>query len=154
MRGCLMPVLLSLALAAPAVASAAALDAGSLAGKTCQGTFNTGRKQEVSKGAIELRFASAGGGLTAQLSRAVGEAAYARAAYALSRGQPLDASGYEQLGPVSDLSVAAGKVRFTDPHGARVVLTASGRGFYGQSDPRGGSDPQMKRVAVVSMICR
>jgi hypothetical protein len=137
------------------LANVTGFDARLLAGKTCQGAFDTGRKQEASQGALELRFAAAGNRLTGQVSRLVGREAYGRASYAVTQRQPVDTAGYEQLGPMRDLSVAQGTIRYIDRLGAKVVLDYSKDGtLYGHSDPRGGSDPRMTRVAVVQMFCR
>jgi YD repeat-containing protein len=136
------------------LANVTGFDARLLAGKICQGVWDTGRKQQVSRGALTLRFGVEGSRLTAQTSCFVGQEVHGRAAYAVTRQQPLDTSGYEPLGAVRSLSAARGVVRYTDPLGARVQLSYSEGGkLSGHSDPRGGSDPRMTRVAVVQMFC-
>ena len=140
--------------AAEPLANVGGFDAGLLAGKTCQGTLNSGRRHAWSESAVELRFAVEANQLTAQLSRLVGQAAYDRAAYAMTRHQALDASGYEHLGPVRDLAIAAGTVRYTDPLGARVTLTYRPGTLSGQSDPRGGADRRLTRVQLINLMCR
>ena len=63
--------LLPVVLAASSAAAQPLADA--LAGKTCQGTFNSGREREASAGALQLQFAMSGGRLTAQFRQAVGQ---------------------------------------------------------------------------------
>jgi hypothetical protein len=152
--GAALPVLL---VAAAASAQPQPLERA-LDGKACQGTFNSGFNREGSEGALQLRFAMSGGRLTAQFQRLVTSNAYNRAAYSLTRtgrkGQPIDTSGYEALGEVHDLSVAGDKLTFVDPVGARVELTYKDGDLSGESDPRGGSDPRMTRIAFVNLRCR
>jgi hypothetical protein len=139
------------------LANVTGFDARLLAGKTCQGAWDTGRKREASEGALELRFAVEGNRLTAQFSRLVGRAAFGPASYAVTRGQAIDTAAYEHLGPVRDLTVTRGVIRYTDPLGAKAMLsyseTGNGGKLYGHSDPRGGRDARMTRIAVVQMIC-
>ena len=154
--GTASPVLL-LALVAAAAASAQPLPQA-LDGKTCQGTFNSGKKALASSGALQLHFAVAGGQLTAQMWRSVGSDAFDRAAYALTWAQrnapPLDISGYEALGPVRDLSVAGDTIGYVDPLGARVQLQLKRGDLSGTSDPRGGADRRMTRLQFVNLRCR
>jgi hypothetical protein len=154
--GAALPVLL-VAMAASAQPQPQPLERV-LDGKTCQGAFNTGAEREGSEGALQLRFAMSGGRLTAQFQRLVTSQAYARAAFALTRtgrkGPPVDTSGYEALGEVHDLTVSGDKITFVDPIGARVELTYKDGDLSGESDPRGGSDPRMTRIAFVNMRCR
>ncbi len=124
-----------------------------LSGKTCQGTFNTGRRRVASEGALQLRFTLVGGQLTAQVSRLVTKHGYNQADYALMRRRMIDASGYEPLGDVRDLAVTGDKISYTDPLGARVELTYRDGDLAGVSDPRGGSDPRMTRIAFVRLHC-
>src|SRR5271154_4261205 len=82
------------------------LDPALLAGRTCQGIFNTGKPHAASMGALQLRFALNGDVLSAHLWRLIGQVAYDQAVWALSQsGQTIDASWYDDLGEVRDLSV-------------------------------------------------
>ena len=131
------------------------LDPAPLAGKTCQGAFNTGKKQNASLGALQLRFAVNGDVLSAHLWRLLGQAAYDQAAYAMTRpGQGIDVQWFDDLGEVRELSVVGREVRYVDSQGARVDLTYDQGRLSGQSDPRGQSIPGMTRLAFVRMICR
>ncbi len=162
MRGPLTAIVLLVALATANTTSAATslrnvagFDASLLAGKTCQGAFNSGKKHETSVGALQLRFAVNGDVLGAHLWRLVGQAAYDQAAYALARSaQGIDLTRFEDLGEVRDLSIAGNQVRYVDPQGARVQLTYDRGRLNGQSDPRGQSIPGMTRLAFIRMICR
>jgi hypothetical protein len=125
-----------------------------LAGKTCQGPFNTGRRRQGSQGAVQVSFAVNGDVLTAHLWRRLGKAAYDKAAYAITQtGQSVDATGFDDLGEVRGLSVTRKRVRYVDSTGAKVRLTYDGGRLQGQSDPRGGSDWRTTRVANVMMVC-
>jgi len=126
-----------------------------LAGKTCQGWFNSGRRRQGSQGAVQLNFTVNGDVLAAHLWRRLGKAAYDQAAYAITQpGQGVDATGLEDLGEVRGLRVTGNSVRYRDSTGARVRLTYDQGRLSGQSDPRGGSDWRMTRVASVMMVCR
>jgi hypothetical protein len=126
-----------------------------LAGKTCQGYFNTGKQRLASVGAVQLSFAVKGDVLSAHLWRLLGQVAYDQAEYALTQpGQRMDASWYDDLGEVRDLSVAGKQVRYVDSQGARVQLTYNQGWLRGQSDPRGQSIAGMTEVAFVTMVCR
>ena len=52
------------------------------------------------------------------------------------------------------MTVTGNTIRYVDPTGGRVQLTYDSGRFLGQSDPRGGTDYRMTRVAVVRMVCR
>jgi hypothetical protein len=126
-----------------------------LAGKTCQGVFNSGRRREGSQGALQLRFAVNGDVLTAYFWRRLGKPAYEQAAYAITQpGQGGDPTSLDFLGEVGGLTVTGSTIRYVDPTGGRVQLTYDSRRLLGQSDPRGGTDYRMTRVAVVKMGCR
>lgn len=140
--------------AAMPLANVSGFDAGLLAGSTCQGTFSSGRRHTWSQGAVELRFTVDGDRLAAQFSRLEGHAAFDGVAYAMTQHQAVDASRYEQLGPVRDLAITAGTIRYTDPLGARVTLTYRPGTLSGQSDPRGGADRRLTRVQFVNLLCR
>jgi YD repeat-containing protein len=147
-------VMANSASAATTLANVTGFDARLLAGKTCQGAFNTGKKQETSVGALQLRFAISGNALSAHLWRLIGQIAYDQAAYAITQpGQTIDAHWYDDLGEVSGLSVTGNVVRYVDRQGARVQLTYDRGRLSGQSDPRGLSIPGMTRLAFVRMIC-
>src|SRR5438093_13752850 len=76
-----------------------------LAGKSCQGVFNTGRRREGSLGALQLRFAVDGDFLAAHLWRRLGKSAYDRAAYAITQlGQGVDATRFDDLGAVRGMT--------------------------------------------------
>jgi YD repeat-containing protein len=133
------------------------LDPSLLAGKTCVGAFNSGRRREGSQGALQLRFAVSGDVLTAYFWRRLGKRVYDRAAYATSQpGPPIDATRLrlDYLGEVSGLTVSGGAVRYVDPTGGRVQLTYDNGRLSGQSDPRGGTEWRMTRVSYVTMVCR
>jgi len=130
-------------------------DAALLAGKICQGAFNTGKSRQASVGALQLAFAIRGDVLGAHLWRLIGQAAYDQAAYALTQpGQRIDARAFDDLGEVRGLSVTGNQVQYVDSQGARVQLTYDQGWLRGQSDPRGQSIPGMTRLAFVRMICR
>ncbi len=139
----------------PLLRNLTGFDPGLLAGKTCQGVFNTGRRREGSQGALQIRFAVAGDFLTAHLWRRLGKPAYDRAAYAITQpGQILDATGLDDLGEVRGMTVTGNTIRYVDPTGGRVELTYDSGGLLGWSDPRGGTDWRMTRVANLRMVCR
>jgi YD repeat-containing protein len=141
--------------AQPVLRNVTGFDASLLAGKTCQGVFNSGRRREGSQGALQLRFAINGNVFTAHFWRQLGQAAYARAAYAITQpGQSGDLTGLDYWGEVSGLTVSGKTIRYVDPTGGRVQLTYDSGRLLGQSDPRGGTDYRMTRVAVVRMVCR
>jgi YD repeat-containing protein len=162
MRGLLILSVLLVGLATANTASAATplrnvtgFDPTLLAGKTCQGAFNTGKTHEASLGALQLRFAVKGDVLSAHLWRLLGQTAYDQAAYALTQpAQGIGVSWFDDLGEVRGLSVAGKAVRYVDSQGARVQLTYDQGRLRGQSDPRGQSIPGMTRLAFVTMICR
>jgi hypothetical protein len=139
---------------AQALANAGGSAAKGIAGKTCQGVFDSGRRHEWSDGAVEIVFAVEGDQLTAQYSQLLGSEAHDPAEYAMVNNQPVDASGYQHLGPVRDLTARGSNVRFTDPTGARFALKYRAGALNGQRDPRGGSDPRMTAVNFVRMRCR
>ena len=141
----------------PGLRNVTGLDPALLAGKTCQGVFNSGRRREGSQGALQLRFAVNGDVLTAHFWRRIGKSAYDREAYAITQpGQSGDATGpgLDYLGEVSGLTVTGSTVRYVDPTGGKVQLTYDQGRFLGQSDPRGGTEWRMTRVAIVKMVCR
>lgn len=140
--------------AAVQLANVSGFDAALLAGRTCQGIFSSGRKHSWSQGAVELRFAVEGDRLTAQFARLIGQAGYDREAYALTQRRAADASGYDHLGMVRDLTVMAGVVRYTDPAGGRATLTYRAGTLSGQNDPRSGTDPRLTRIQFVNLQCR
>jgi hypothetical protein len=162
MRGLSAPIVLLAGMAAATLASAdpglrnvAGLDAALPAGKTCQGVFNSGRKREGSQGALQLQFAVNGDVLTAYFWRRLGKPAYDRAAYAITQPRPGGGpSELDFLGEVGGLTVTGNTIRYVDPTGGKVQLTYDRGGLLGQSDPRGGTDYRMTRVAVVRMVCR
>jgi hypothetical protein len=82
MRSLWAPIVLLAGLAAPITASAdpvlrnvTGFDPTLLAGKICQGVFNTGRRREGSQGALQLRFGVNGDVLTAYFWRRLGKSA-------------------------------------------------------------------------------
>jgi hypothetical protein len=162
MRRLVLSIALVVGLPIANIASAATMlrnvtgfDAALLAGKTCQGYFNTGKERAASTGALQLSFAVSGDVLSAHMWRLLGQIAYDQAEYALSQpGQRIDASWYDDLGEVRDLSIAGKQVRYVDSQGAKVQLTYSQGWLRGQSDPRGQSIPGMTLVAFVTMVCR
>src|SRR5262245_63854993 len=94
--------------AQPALRNVTGLDPALLAGKTCQGAFNTGRGREGSQGALQLRFLVQGDVLTAHFWRQVSRSAYDQAAYAITQlGQRSgrQVTGLDYLGEVSGLTV-------------------------------------------------
>jgi len=139
----------------PLLRNVTGLDPALLAGKTCQGVFNSGRRREGSQGALQLRFAVNGDVLTAYFWRRLGQSAYGRAAYSITQpGQSGDATGLDYLGEVTGLTVTGSTVRYVDPTGGRVQLTYGQGRLSGRSDPRGGTEGRMTRVSNVNMICR
>src|SRR5437870_3918083 len=128
MRGLWGSILLLTGMAAAITASAdpilknvTGLDAALLAGKTCQGVFNTGRRREGSQGALQIRFAVVGDVLTAHLWRRLGKSAYDRVAYAIAQpGQILDATALDDLGEVRAMTVTGNSIRYVDPTGGKV----------------------------------
>jgi hypothetical protein len=133
------------------------LDPSLLAGKTCQGVFNSGRRREGSQGALRLQFAVNGDVLTAHFWRRLGKPPYDRVAYAITLpGQSGAAAGLglDYLGEASGLTVSGSTVRFVDPTGGRVQLTYDNGRLLGRSDPRGGTEWRMTRVSNVNMVCR
>jgi hypothetical protein len=125
-----------------------------VAGKTCQGVFDSGRRHQWSDGAAEIVFAVDGDQLTAQYSQLLGAEAHDPAEYAMVNNRPVDASGYQHLGPVRDLAARGSNIRFTDPTGARFALKYRRGALSGQRDPRDSSDPRMTRINFVRMRCR
>jgi len=71
--------------AQPALDNVSAFDPALLAGKTCQGSFDTGAGRPESGGALQLRFAVNGGMLTANVWRRFGSNAQNKAAYAITQ---------------------------------------------------------------------
>ncbi|HTV87882.1 MAG TPA: hypothetical protein VME41_02600 [Stellaceae bacterium] len=140
--------------AADMLANVSGYDASLLAGKTCQGVFESGRRHPWSNGAAELAFAIEGDRLTAQYAQSLGQQAHDFAEYAMVQDRPVDASGYERFGPVHDLTVAGHEISFVDATGARFKLTYRRHSLSGERDPRGGSDPRMTRISLVRMRCR
>lgn len=136
------------------LANASGGNAGVLAGKTCQGVFESGRRHLWSDGAAELVFAIDNDRLVARYAQLLGQDAHDPAEYAMVQNRPVDTSRYEHLGPVRDLTVDGNTIRFVDATGARFVLTYRGDALSGERDPRGGSDPRMTRVSFVRMRCR
>jgi len=141
--------------AATTLRNVSGFDPALLAGKTCQGTFSTGKRHQASLGALQLRFAVDGDVLSGHLWRLIGQIAYEQAAWALRHpGQTMDTSWYDDLGEVRDLSVAGKEVRYVDSQGAKVELSYNQGQLQGQSDPRGQAIPGMTLVADVTMVCR
>ena len=164
MRGLRAPLVALAGLAAatnvsadPALRNVTGLDPSLLVGKTCQGVFNSGRRREGSQGALQLRFAVNGDVLTAHFWRRLGKSAYDQAAYAITLpGQSGDAAGLglDYLGEVGGLTVTGSTVQYVDPTGGKVQLTYGSGRLSGRSDPRGGTEWRMTRVANVTMVCR
>jgi YD repeat-containing protein len=139
----------------PVLRNVTGVDPSLLAGKTCQGVFNSGRRREGSQGALQLRFVVQGDVLTAHFWRRLGKSAYDQTAYAITQpGQNGDAIGLDYLGEVSGLTVTGTTVRYVDPTGGRVQLTYDSGRLLGRSDPRGGTEWRMTRVSNVNMVCR
>ena len=139
----------------PVLRNVTGLDPALLAGKTCYGVFNSGRRRPGSQGALQLRFVVQGDILSAHFWRRLGKSAYDQTAYAITQpGQSGDAMGLDYLGEVSGLTVTGGTVRFVDPTGGKVQLTYDQGRLLGRSDPRGGTEWRMTRVANVNMVCR
>jgi hypothetical protein len=141
----------------PLLRNVTGLDPAVLVGKTCQGVFKAGRRREGSQGALHLQFAVNGDFLTAHFWRRLGQSAYGRAAYAITQpGQSGDAAafGLDYLGEVGSLTVTGTTIRYVDPTGGRVQLAYGGGRLSGRSDPRGGTEWRMTRVANVTMVCR
>jgi YD repeat-containing protein len=139
----------------PVLRNVIGFDPALLAGKTCQGVFNTGKRREGSQGALQVRFAVDGDVLAAHLWRRLGKSAYDRAAYAITQpGQSVDATRFDDLGEVRGITVTGSTIRYVDPTGAKVQLTYDRGRLVGQSDPRGGTDWRMTRVAIVKLVCR
>jgi hypothetical protein len=140
---------------AQALVNAKGSAAKGVAGKTCQGVFDSGRRHQWSDGAAELVFAVDGDQLTAQYAQQLGAEAHDPAEYAMVKNQPIDSTVYQHLGPVRDLIARGSKLRFTDPSGVRFALTYKHGGLSGQRDPRGSNaDPRMTRINFVRMRCR
>jgi len=146
--------------AEPMLRNVAGFDPGLLAGKICQGTFDTGRRRPPairpwSEGALQLRFAANGGVLTAHIWRRFGWHARDRAAYAISQpgATAFNTRRFEDLGEVRDLNVNGPVISYVDPQGARVALSYDRGWLRGQSNPIGGSNPNMTKVANLVMIC-
>jgi hypothetical protein len=128
------------------------LDPTLLAGKTCQGSFDTGAGRAESEGALQLRFAVNGAMLTANVWRRFGSNAQNRAAYAITQpGPPFSVSGFQNLGLVRDLTVTNNIIQYVDGPGDRVVLYYDAGWLWGQSDPRGEHNPYMTLTANVRM---
>jgi hypothetical protein len=54
---------------------------------------------------------------------------------------------------VRDLNVNGPILRHVDPQGARVALSYDQGWLRGESNPTGGSNPNMTKVANLVMIC-
>lgn len=162
MRGLWAPVVLLAGLTAamtasadPVVRNVTGFDPALLAGKTCEGVFNSGRRREGSQGALQLRFAVNGDVLSAYFWRSLGKPAYDGAAYAITQPGPSGGqTSLDFLGEVSGLTVTGNTIRYVDPTGGKVQLSYNSGRLFGQSDPRGGTDYRMTRMAVVRMVCR
>ncbi len=113
---------------------------------------------------MQLRFAANGEMLTARMWRRFGWHARDRAAYAITQpgATAFNTRRFEDLGEVRDLNVNGPVISYVDPQGARVALSYEGarvalsydRGWLrGQSNPIGGSNPNMTKVANLVMIC-
>jgi hypothetical protein len=127
--------------AGPVLRNVTGFDSTLLAGKTCQGVFNTGKERHGSQGALQLSFAVDGDVLAAHLSRGFGSSTYDKAAYAITQpGQSIDTTRFEDLGEVRGLTVTGNTVRYIDSTGGRVQLTYNHGRLLGRSDPRGGTD--------------
>lgn len=148
------------AAAEPMLRNVAGLDPGLLAGKICQGTFDTGRRRPPairpwSEGALQLRFAANGGLLTAHMWRRFGWHARDRAAYAITQpgATAFNTRRFEDLGEVRDLNINGPVIRYVDPQGARVALSYDRGWLRGESNPIGGSNPNLTKVATLAMAC-
>jgi hypothetical protein len=140
--------------AQPTFSSVTGFDPTLLAGKTCQGSFDTGAGRAESEGALQLRFAVNGAMLTANVWRRFGSDAQNRAAYAITQpGPPFGVGGFQNLGPVRDLTVTNNIIQYVDGPGDRVVLYCDAGWLWGQSDPRGAHNPYMTLTANVTMRC-
>jgi len=140
--------------AEPMLRNVAGFDPGLLAGKTCQGSFDTGAGRPESEGALQLRFAVDGAMLTANVWRRFGSNAQNKAAYAIIQpGPPFGVGGFQNLGPVRDLTVTNNIIQYVDGPGDRVVLYYDAGWLWGQSDPRGEHNPYMTLMANVRMRC-
>ncbi len=118
----------------PVLRNVTGLNPALLAGKTCYGVFNSGRRRPGSQGALQLRFVVQGDVLTAHFWRRLGKSAYDQAAYAITQpGQSGDATGLDYLGEVGGLTVTGSIVRYVDPTGGRVQFSppksSSRKGF-------------------------
>ena len=81
--------------AQPTLSNVTGFDPTLLAGKTCQGSFDTGAGRAESEGALQLRFAVNGAMLTANVWRRFGSNAQNRAAYAITQpGHPSVSEGF------------------------------------------------------------
>ncbi len=140
--------------AQPALDNVSAFDPALLAGKTCQGSFDTGAGRPESGGALQLRFAVNGGMLTANVWRRFGSNAQNKAAYAITQpGPPLSVRGLQNLGQVQDLTVTNNIIQYVNWPGDRVVLYYDTGWLWGQSDPRGEHNPYMTLMANLRMRC-
>jgi len=136
----------------PVLRNVTGFDPALLAGETCQGVLNTGKARHGSQGALQLSFTVDGDVLAAHFWRGLGRSTYDRAVYAITQpGQTIDATRFEDLGEVRRLTVTGNHDRFVDSTGAKVRLTYSHGRLQGRSDPRGGTDWRMTRVANVTM---
>src|SRR5260370_32988886 len=140
--------------AQPTWSNGAGFDPILLAGKTCQGSFDTGAGRAESEGALQLRFAVSGAMLTANVWRRFGSNAQNRAAYAITQpGPPFGVGGFQNLGPVRDLTVTNNIIQYVDGPGDRVVLYYDAGWLWGQSDPRWEHKPYMTVTANVRLRC-
>jgi hypothetical protein len=138
----------------PCGAAGADEGAAALVGKTCQGVFNNGKHQEVSRGALQLQFTGNGGQMAAHFWRSFGKPAHDKVEYAMTQHQFVGLDGFQDLGAVRELTVAGNQISFKDPVGVKFTLSYASGGLVGQGDPRGGSDPRMTVPSTVSMVCR
>jgi hypothetical protein len=129
-------------------------DPALLAGKTCQGSFDTGAGRAESEGALQLRFAVSGGRLTAFVWRRFGPGAQNSAAYAITQpGPPFSVRKFQSLGQVRELTVTNNIIQYVDRPLDRVALYYDGGWLWGQSNPRGEHNPYMTLTANVTMRC-
>jgi hypothetical protein len=142
------------ALAQPTLSNVTGFDPTLLAGKTCQGSFDTGAGRAESEGALQVRFAVNGAMPTANVWRRFGSSAQNRAAYEITQlGPPFGVGGFQNLGPVRDLTVTNNIIQYVDGPGNRVVLYYDAGWLWGQSDPRGEHNSYMTLTANVTMRC-
>jgi hypothetical protein len=146
--------------AEPMLRNVAGFDPGLLAGKTCQGTFDTGRRRPPairpwSEGGITAAFRSQWRDAHRSYVAKVWLACAGQAAYAITQpgATAFNTRRFEDLGEVRDLNVNGPVISYVDPQGARVALSYDRGWLRGQSNPIGGSNPNMTKVANLVMIC-